>query len=153
MKNADILRKIRFAFDFRDEQMIDIFGKGGLECSRADVSAWLKREEDDDHKPINDKLFAAFLNGFIIKNRGSKDGEIPQAESKLNNNLILRKLKIALQLREEDMLEIFGLSNISVSKNEITALFRSPSQDKFMECKDQFLRNFLEGLGKKYRKI
>jgi uncharacterized protein YehS (DUF1456 family) len=153
MKNADILRRLRFAFDFNDDEMISIFAQGGHVTTRAEVSDWLKREEDDNHKPINDRLFATFLNGFIIKNRGSQNGEIPTPESKLTNNIILRKLKIALQFKEEDMLEMFKLASIKISKSEISAFFRNPSQDKYMECKDQFLRNFLDGLVKKYRNI
>jgi uncharacterized protein YehS (DUF1456 family) len=153
MKNADILRRLRFAFDFNDDEMISIFAKGGHVTTRAEVSDWLKREEDDNHKPINDRLFAIFLNGFIIKNRGSQNGEIPTPESKLTNNIILRKLKIALQFKEEDMLEMFKLASIKISKSEISAFFRNPSQDKYMECKDQFLRNFLDGLVKKYRNL
>ena len=151
MSNNDLLRTLRFTFDFNDFVMIELFGLGGLEVSREEVSNWLKKEEHEDFKPIYDKQLAAFLNGLIILKRGKKDDQIPVAEKSLNNNLILRKLKIALNLRDEDMLEIFALRNFRISKHELSAFFRNPSQHQYRECKDQILRNFLMGLQQKYR--
>jgi uncharacterized protein YehS (DUF1456 family) len=152
MKNNNILRKIRFAFDFDDDKMIKLFEKGGLTVTRAEISDYLKREEDVQHKPLNDRLFAHFLNGLIINFRGTKDGVIPEAEKQLNNNIIFRKIKIALNMKDEEILEVFELARIRVSKHEVSAIFRNPSQPQYRECKDQFLRNFLDGLIKKYRK-
>lgn len=152
MKNNDILRKIRFAFDFGDDKMIHLFENGGLSVTRAEISDYLKKEDDENHKPLNDRIFAHFLNGMIIQFRGKKENGIPEPEKQLNNNIIFRKLKIALNLKDEDILEIFELARIRVSKHEISAIFRNPSQPQYRECKDQFLRNFLDGLIKKNRK-
>jgi uncharacterized protein YehS (DUF1456 family) len=151
MKNNDILRRLRYTFDFGDDKMIELFAKGGLVSTRAEISDWLKKEEDENHKPLNDRLFAIFLNGLIINTRGSQEGKIPEPEKELNNNIILRKLKIALSFKDEEVLEIFDLMKFKVSKHEISAFFRSPSQSQYRECKDQFLRNFLDGLQKKYK--
>lgn len=151
MKNNDILRKIRYAFDFGDDNMIKLFKLGGLEVNRADVSDFLKKEEDEHHKPLNDRLFAHFLNGLIIHFRGTKGDEMPLAEKSLNNNIIFKKLKIALTLNDENILEIFDLASFNVSKHELSAIFRNPSQPQYRECKDQFLRKFLDGLAIKYR--
>ena len=63
----------------------------------------------------------------------------------------MRKLKIALNLKTEDIIDILDLANLHVSKHEITALFRKPSQSQFRLCKDQFLRNFLHGLQIRYK--
>ena len=152
MKNNDILRKLRFAFDFGDDKMIHLFENGGLIVTRAEISDYLKKEDDENHKPLNDRIFAHFLNGMIIQFRGKKEDGIPEPEKQLNNNIIFRKLKIALNLKDEDILEIFELARIRVSKHEISAIFRNPSQPQYRECKDQFLRNFLDGLIKKNRK-
>lgn len=152
MKNNDILRRLRYTFNFGDDKMIDIFSKGGLVASRAEISDWLKKEEDESHKPLNDRIFASFLNGFIINFRGEKEGEIPEPEKQLNNNIIFRKLKIALNFKDDDLLAIYDLVGMRVSKHEISAIFRNPAQPQFRECKDQFLRNFLDGLQTKYRK-
>ena len=150
MDNNLILKKLRYAFNLEDDQMIALFEKGNLEVTRADVCDWLKKEEHPDYKTINDKILATFLNGFIIDKRGKKDGVQPPNEKKLNNNLIFRKLKIALALRDTDIVDLFGLVDLDVSKHEINALFRNPSQKQYRECKDQFLRNFIFGLERKY---
>lgn len=151
MSNNDILRTLRYTFDFNDFVMIDIFGKGGLSITREEVSNWLKKEEDEGFKAIYDKELAAFLNGLIILKRGPKDDSLPVAEKSINNNLILRKLKIALNFKDEDMLEIFGLRNFRISKHELSAFFRNPTQSQYRDCKDQVMRNFLMGLQMKFR--
>lgn len=152
MKNNDILKTLRYTFDLNDFEMISIFKNGGIETDRSQVSNWLKKEDDPEFKSIYDVDLAAFLNGFIILKRGKKEGDfIPLAEKKLNNNLILRKLKIALNLKDDDMLEIFGLRGFRISKHELSAFFRNPSQHQYRECKDQILRNFLMGLQMKFR--
>ena len=96
-------------------------------------------------------MLATFLNGLIIDKRGKKDGPQPKPEKTLNNNIILRKLKIALHLTDTDMLDIFHLVDFEISRHEINAFFRKPGQSQYRLCKDQFLRNFLYGLQEKYR--
>jgi uncharacterized protein YehS (DUF1456 family) len=150
MINSDILRRLRYTFNYGDTKMIEIFGLGGAEVTRADVSDWLKKEEDPLHRPINDRLLASFLNGLIIHNRGRKEGEQPVAEKQLGNNAVLRKLKIALNFRDEDILEIMELAKFRISKHELSAFFRKEGHVHYRECKDQVLRNFLYGLADKY---
>jgi uncharacterized protein YehS (DUF1456 family) len=131
--------------------MSEIFGFGGVNLFSEEVALWLKKEDDPDFKKLYDKDLAAFLNGFIILNRGLKGEEVPAAEKSLNNNLILRKLRIALNYKDEDMLDIFALRGFRLSKHELSAFFRNPTQPQYRECKDQVLRNFLMGLQMKYR--
>ena len=90
--------------------------------------------------------FATFLNGFINHRRGKKEGEQPKPEKKLTNNIIFRKLKIALDLRDEDILEILLLADLRISKHELSAFFRRADHKHFRQCKDQILRNFLHGV-------
>lgn len=151
MTNNDILRSIRYTFDYSDNAMMDIFGLGGKSFTRADVSNWLKREEDPDFKGLHDIDLAVFLNGLIIKNRGRKEGDQPVAEKSLNNNMIFRKLKISLNLKDEDILEVLSQVDRHISKHELSAFFRNPSQPQYRPCKDQVLRNFLQGIQLKYR--
>lgn len=151
MSNNDTLRTLRYSFDFNDFVMIDIFSKGGLKVTREEVSNWLKRDEDEGFKAIYDKDLAAFLNGLIILKRGPKEDGIPVTEKSLDNNAILRKLKIALNMKDDDMLEIFGLRGFRLSKHELSAFFRNPTQSQYRQCKDQVLRNFLQGLQMKLR--
>lgn len=151
MTNNDILRSLRYTFDFSDDKMIALFGLGGKSVTRAEVSDWLKREDDPEYKGIYDKDLAYFLNGLIIDRRGKKDGETPVAEKTLSNNLVLRKLKIALDMKDEDILEVLGSMNVNISKHELSAFFRKPTQKQFRLLKDQILRYFLRGLQQKFR--
>lgn len=151
MKNNDVLRRIRFTFDFDDSKMIAIFGLASLEVSRAEISDWLKKEDDPDYVKCSDRQFATFLNGLIIEKRGKKDGPQPEPETLLNNNIVFRKLKIALNLQADDVLSLVNRGDLHISKHELSAFFRKPSHKHYRECKDQVLRGFLNGLQHKHR--
>lgn len=151
MNNNDILRRIRYTFDFSDTKMIELFALADLEVTRAEVSSWMKKEDDPDWKSLHDKQMAIFLNGLINDRRGKKEGEQPKPEKNLTNNIILRKLKIALNLKDDDIIEIFKMAKMRIGKHELSALFRKPTQSQYRLCKDQFLRNFLHGMQIKYR--
>ena len=150
MTNNDVLRRLRYIFDFNDEKVISIFALADLEVSRKDISNWLKKDDDPDFENLPDKKLATFLNGFISDQRGKREGEQPVPESKLTNNIIFRKIKIALNLEADDVLEILGLVGFSLSKHELSALFRKQGHKHFRQCKDQILRNFLQGLQLKF---
>jgi len=134
--NNDVLRRIRYAFDFNDSKMIALFGLAGRQVTREQISDWLKKDDDPTFKACNDTQLAIFLNGLIILKRGKKDGPQPEPEKKLNNNIIFRKLKIALNLKNEEVLSAF---------------FRREDHKHHRVCKDQILRNFLKGVQLKYR--
>ncbi|PRY13246.1 uncharacterized protein YehS (DUF1456 family) [Pontibacter ummariensis] len=151
MNNNDILRRIRYTFDFSDSKMMELFASAGQQVTRAEVSDWLKKEDDPEVKELDDEHLAGFLNGLINDRRGKKEGPQPEPEKRLNNNIILRKLKIALNLKDEDMLDILALANFRLSKHELSAFFRNPNQSQYRQCKDQILRNFLHGMQLKYR--
>ena len=150
MNNNDVLRRIRYTFDFSDSKMIEIFESANFEVTRSQISDWLKREDDPAHLVLKDKQLATFLNGMINEKRGKKEGIQPVPEKKLNNNIVFRKLKIALNLRDEDILAILKLASLRISKHELSAFFRNPKQSQYRPCKDQILRNFLYGMQKKY---
>jgi len=151
MNNNDIIRRIRYTFNLNDQHMIQLFESAGSTVDRVQIINWLKKDEDEEQEKLQDEDLAYFLNGFIIEKRGKKEGPQPVAEKQLNNNIILRKLKIALDLRDDDLIEIFSLADMRISKHELSAFFRRPGQKHYRECKDQFLRNFLYGMQKKYR--
>lgn len=151
MVNAnDIMRRIRYTFDFSDSKMIEIFGMSGLQVTRAQISDWLKKEDDPAFLSLDDNQLAIFLNGLINNNRGKKEGKQPEAEKRLNNNIVLRKLKIALNLKDDEILEILLLADLRISKHELSAFFRNPGQEQYRSCKDQILRNFLHGMQIRY---
>lgn len=151
MTNNDVMRRLRYIFDLDDAAMIALFSLAGFSVMRSQVSDWLKKDDDPAFAKCRDKELALFLNGLIIDFRGKKDGPQPAPESQLTNNVILNKLKIALSLKADDMLEILKLADTTISKHELSALFRKPGHKHFRECKDQILRNFLQGLQRKYR--
>lgn len=151
MTNNDILRRLRYIFDFNDTRMIALFALAAHDVTRAEVSDWLKKEEDPTFQKCHDRHLALFLNGLIIARRGKRDGPQPAAEKRLNNNLILRKLKIALNLRDTDILEILSMTGQHLGKAELNAFFRNPDHRHYRDCKDQVLRNFLNGIQLKYR--
>lgn len=64
----------------------------------------------------------------------------------LSNNDIFKKLRVALKLRDEDIVQICALVDFKVTKSELGAIFRAEDHPKYVECGDQFLRNFLNGL-------
>ncbi len=151
MTNNDILRRIRYTFDFNDSKMIAVFALADHKVTREEISDWLKKDDDPAFQKCSDTQLAIFLNGLINDRRGKKEGPQPKPEKRLNNNIIFRKLKIALNLKAEDILEIMGLADLRMSKHELSAFFRKPDHKNYRDCKDQILRNFLKGVQLKYR--
>ncbi len=151
MTNNDVLRRIRYTFDFSDSEMIAVFGAADFEVTRAEVSDWLKRDDDPNYKNCIDSNLAIFLNGLINKRRGRKDGPLPEPEKRLNNNIIFRKIRIALDLKAEDILEILESVDMIMSKHELSAFFRKKDHKHYRDCQDQVLRKFLQGVQAKYR--
>ena len=151
MTNNDILRRIRYTFDFSDSKMITLFSMADHQVTRKQISAWLKKDDNPDYQNCNDTHLAIFLNGLINDKRGKKKGPQSEPEQHLTNNIIFRKLKIALNLKSEDILKIMDMADFRMSKHELSAFFRKPGNSHYRDCKDQILRNFLKGMQLKYR--
>jgi uncharacterized protein YehS (DUF1456 family) len=151
--NNDILRRIRYTFDLNDSKMIAVFALADYKVTRAQISDWLKKDDDSAFQECSDTQLALFLNGFINEKRGKKEGPQPAPEQQLTNNIIFRKLKIALNLKAENVLELMELADMRMSKHELSAFFRRPDHRHYRDCKDQILRNFLNGVQQKYRNV
>ena len=151
MTNNDILRRLRYTLDLNDNTVIKIFSHVEQSVTREQISNWLKKEEDPDYHNCNDNQIAHFLDGLITERRGKKEGPLIKSDKKLNNNQIFTKLKIAFNLKAEDVLDILALADLSISKHELSAFFRKKSHKYYRSCKDQILRNFLMGLQLKFR--
>jgi uncharacterized protein YehS (DUF1456 family) len=145
------LRRIRYVFDFNDAKMMEIFALADLDVERGHIIAWLVKDDDPSFEECKDRMLATFLNGLINDKRGKKDGPAPKPEQQLTNNIILMKLKIALNLQSEDMIEIAQLAGFTLSAHELSSFMRRPGHRNYRECKDQVLRNFLKGLQIKLR--
>jgi len=146
MTNNDILRRIRYIFDYSDAQMIEIFALAGIKVRRGHVVSWLINEDEPSYQRCDDKILASFLNGLITMKRGKKNGPQPEPEHSLTNNLILKKLRIALELQSGDVIAILKLAEFELSASELSSFFRNPGHRNYRACKDQVLRNFLKGL-------
>ncbi|AUC79862.1 DUF1456 domain-containing protein [Nonlabens sp. MB-3u-79] len=145
MDNNDILRRLRFTLNLSDDSMMDMYAKGGERVSRAEISSWLKKEEDEDFDVVVDENLATFLNGLIVNYRGKKEGQIPVVETELDNTIILRKLKIAFNFTSDELIYIWKKADVEISETELSAFFRKKSHPKFKYLNDQYLRKFLKG--------
>lgn len=152
MDNNFILKKIRYALDLNDFKLIDIFKLGGINFTRDEVCTLCAKDGDDNFQFCDSETLEAFLNGLIIYRRGkSSDSNGTPLKVELDNNQILRKLRIALNYKDGDMLAVLKLEGMEFSKNQLSALFRAKDNHHYQPCKDQLLRKFLQGLVKKYR--
>ncbi len=151
MTNNDILRRLRFTLDLNEPKIVAIFALADHKVTGNQVTRWLKKEDDPAYTECTDIEFATFLNGLITDKRGKKDGPAAVPEKRLNNNIIFRKLKIALNLQSDDVLAIMALADLRMSKHELSAFFRKPGHQHYRDCLDQVMRNFLMGLQLKYR--
>jgi len=151
VNSNDILRRSRFIFNFNDAKMMALMSSKDKKVTRAEISDFLKKDDDPAQVTVKDSQLAVFLNSLIEEKRGKREGVEPVVEKRLTNNMVFMKLKIALSLKAEDVLEILQLANFKLSKHELSAFFRKPGHKHYRECKDQILRNFLQGLQVKYR--
>lgn len=151
MTHNDVLRRIRYIFDLNDNHMIEVFACADQTVTREQVCAWLKQEEDPGYQEIDDVQMATFLNGWINARRGRREDPQPVPEGNLTSNMILMKLRIALNLQSDDILTLLEETGLTFSKHELTALFRKPGHKHYRRCEDQVLRNFLKGLQLRYR--
>lgn len=151
MTNNDILRRLRYVFDIADTKIVHMFSLVDAEVEQEQVTRWLKKDDDVAFKSCPDVQMTTFLNGFIVARRGKKDGPLPVPEKKITNNIVLRKLKIALDYKSGDIVDVLELAGLPISEHELSALFRKKGHKHHRACKDQFLRNFLEGLRLRYR--
>ena len=154
MINNDVLRSIRYMLDLADTKVVEIIqlADADFPIDKADVHALLKKEEEDGFVACSDRVLAHFLDGLVVYYRG-KDESLPQrrVESRISNNLVLKKLRVAFQLKDVDMHQIFEAAGFPLTKPELTALFRQAGHKHYRACGDQILRNFLKGLTLRFR--
>ncbi|MFD0767819.1 DUF1456 family protein [Bacillus sp. CGMCC 1.60114] len=173
MSNNDILKRVRYAMDIKDIDMVEIFKLGGIEVTKEEVVDMLTKVkkspqheaenadvvEDDYVLTCDMMMLESFLNGFITLKRGKQDTKpgqpagqaMPLQSNESANNLLLKKMKIALSLTSEDVLDILEGVGVKVTKGELGALLRKKGHKNYKECGDRYARNFLKGLAVKYR--
>jgi uncharacterized protein YehS (DUF1456 family) len=164
MTTNDVLRRLCFALKLSDPAMLEMLELAGKPQEKELWAAYFIKEEEPGYTSCPDAVLEALLDGMIVKYRGRKEdapGGSPQQSSNdttkapgirsssiLDNNMILKKLRIALELKEEDLMAIMKLAGVELSTHELSALFRKKDHKNYKPCMDQFLRNFLAGLAK-----
>lgn len=154
MINNDVLRSIRYMLDLSDIKVLEIIQLADPEfpIGKADVDAFLKKDDETGFVECNDRGLAHFLDGLVLHYRGRDESMPPRpVEKRVTNNVVLKKLRVAFQLKDVDMHQVFADAGFPVSKPELTALFRQPGHKHFRLCGDQLLRNFLKGLTLRFR--
>jgi uncharacterized protein YehS (DUF1456 family) len=149
MINNDILRSIRYMLDLGDGKVVALvqLADAGLPIAKEDVQAFLRKDDDPGYLECSDRVLAHFLDGLVVHLRG-RNGNLPPrpVEKRITNNLVLKKLRVAFELKDVDMHQVFADAGFPVSKPELSALFRQPDHHNYRACGDQMLRNFLKGL-------
>lgn len=153
MNYNDVLKRLRYALRLSDGDMLELLALGGRPTAAPALAAWFRKEEEPGYAECDMASLSALLDGLVVKRRGPREAAPgvapvqPRVEL-LDNNLVLKKLRVALELREEDLMAIMRHAGVEVSKGELSALFRRRDQKNYKPCLDQFLRNFLAGLAK-----
>nr|BCQ86396.1 hypothetical protein SAML2017_14740 [Salmonella enterica] len=147
MLSNDILRSVRYILKANNTDLARILALGNVDATPEQIAVWLRKEEEEGFQRCPDIVLSSFLNGLIYEKRG-KDEAAPAltAERRINNNIVLKKLRIAFSLKTDDILAILTGQLFRVSMPEITAMMRAPDHKNFRECGDQFMRYFLRGL-------
>jgi uncharacterized protein YehS (DUF1456 family) len=155
----DVLRSVRYLLNVSDTKLGDIFRLGGEEVSADDLVAFLKRDDEDGYRECGHASMARFLNGLVIYKRGKRDqrdqrDQRDKDESRppqpldvpVTNNVVLKKLRVAFELKDDDLITLIEKNGLRVTKGELGAFFRRPDHRNYRDCGDQFLRNLLKGL-------
>lgn len=152
MTNNDVLRRVRYMFRLSDAKVIELFKHADYDVTTQTVGLWQKKDDDAEVNEMQDRELALFFNGLIIENRGRREGPQPEPEDPLTNNMIIRKLKIALNLKTTDILDLYASIDKPISKSELSDFMRNEGHKLYRPCGEQYLRNFLNALQAKYDK-
>ena len=150
----DVLRSLRYLLDLADEHIIGTvhLADESFPLEKAQVQAYLKKDEEDGYLPCTDAMLARFLDGLVIHYRGRQPDAAPRPfDKRVTNNIVLKKLRVAFELKDTDLHQVFADAGFPLSKPELTALFRQPGHVNYRACGDQVLRNFLKGLTRRIR--
>ena len=127
--------------------MQEIFTLAGKQIPLSRIEGYLASHENNNYLACGAEALGHFLDGLILYKRGPSDKKTDNNKPiQLTNNLILKKLRVAYNLKESDLYAIFQTVDIDITKSELSALFRKEEHRKFRYCPDVILEFFLEGL-------
>tara|TARA_B110001454_G_scaffold183141_1_gene178134 strand:+ start:69116 stop:69586 length:471 start_codon:yes stop_codon:yes gene_type:complete len=154
MINNDVLRSIRYILKVSDQKLVDIVALSGGTVALADIIRMQKSEEDPDAIYCEDEIMAHFLDGLIYFKRGKDESKPPMPfEIPITNNTILKKLRVAFELKEDDIHSLIESANYKIGRPELSAFMRKKDHPNYRKCGDQVLRYFLKGLSLKLRGV
>ena len=153
MLSNDILRSVRYILKANNNDLVRILALGNVEATAEQIAVWLRKEDEEGFQRCPDIVLSSFLNGLIYEKRG-KDESAPalEPERRINNNIVLKKLRIAFSLKTDDILAILTEQQFRVSMPEITAMMRAPDHKNFRECGDRIFALFSAWTGAPARK-
>lgn len=152
MIHNDVIRSLRYMLAINDNKLIAITKLGGLDVLQSEMEAYVKKEDEPGFINCPDFVMSHFLNGLIYFKRGKDESRPPLAtEDFVSNNTILKKLRVAFELKDDDIVRILEEAGFKVTATEIGSFFRKEDHRNFRPCGDQFLRNFLKGLTAKVK--
>ncbi len=147
----DILFKITKALSLTHQEIIEAYKLADFEMSEERLENILKRRQDKDYEEATFEELGVFLDGLVLLKRGVSNQEKRDDEViELTNNLILKKIRVAMELKEADLVILFALAEVTLTKRQIGALFRKEGGKNFKACSDELLMAFLEGLDEFY---
>jgi uncharacterized protein YehS (DUF1456 family) len=147
MINNDVIRSIRYVLDVQNTQIVKIVALGGGTVTEEELIPYLRREDELGFMPCPDQLMGHFLDGLIFYKRGKDESKpLQPVETRITNNVVLKKIRVAFELKDTDIIAMIKKSGLEISKTELGAFFRRPDHRNYRECGDQFLRNLLKGL-------
>lgn len=150
MKTNDILYKIQKALNLSHEEMLEAYELANHKMETTHLDSLLKRYQDKGYKLCSYEELGVFLDGLVTLKRGPSPKKSNDEVVELTNNLILKKLRIALELKEAETEIIFSLADVELSKQQLASLFRKEGHKNFKECSDKLLIAFLDGLDEFY---
>lgn len=153
MINNDVIRSIRYMLNISEFKLVEIVQLGGGEVTQARMNAYIKKEDEPGFEECPQNVMARFLNGLIYFKRGKDETRPPLAPDLPTNNVVLKKLRVAFELKDEDIMALLESDGFKISKSELSALFRKEGHPNFRPCGDQFLRSFLKGLTSRLRPV
>ncbi|WP_028452906.1 DUF1456 family protein [Chitinilyticum aquatile] len=154
MLNNDVLRSIRFMLDLSDARMAEMVQASGHDVRLDTMQAFLKKVDEPGFAECDDLTLVQFLDALIVLRRGKDESRpAPPIELPASNNLVLKKLRTAFELKDDDICAMLAAAGFTVSKHELSAFFRRKDHKHFRACGDQFLRHFLKGLTQRVRKV
>jgi uncharacterized protein YehS (DUF1456 family) len=145
----EILYKIQKALNLTSDDMLKAYGLEDYTMEATHLESLLMRRQEKDFKICSYEELGIFLDGLVSLKRGVSPKKQNDDEAvELTNNLILKKLRIALELKDAQMGEILSLADVNLSKQQLASLFRNESHKNYRECSDELLIAFTEGLDK-----